>query len=360
MKNSLKYLFSFIFVFTSCFAIAQSNLSFADSIRVNYKIPELAYAVLSSDSVLELNVLGFKQQNKVVKASLNDRFRIGSNTKTITAYIAAVMVKQGKLKWDTKFFDLFPELKESSDTSYHNCTLQDLITFRINLMSWTYTYDDPEKNEIKGNNQQQRYSFIKWVLKQKPDTIKKITYWSNPSYVAAGLMLEKVSAKSYEQLVADLGRELNISFAFGQPNVVGKSQPWGHNAELKPEKPQLNEKLNWLSSAGNINVSLPDYAKFIQMQLQGLLGKSKIFTANEFDYMHYGLEKFSFGWQVFVDNKTNLKYSYHKGNPGTFLSQVYICKETNRAYIFFANVQSEQAEVGMKVLFNKLNAQYSK
>jgi len=92
-------------------AIGQSNIHFADSIRVKYKIPELAYAVVSADSVLELQVMGFQKINTKLKAQLNDKFRIGSNTKTITSYIAELLVKQRKIKMETKFFDLYPELK---------------------------------------------------------------------------------------------------------------------------------------------------------------------------------------------------------------------------------------------------------
>jgi CubicO group peptidase (beta-lactamase class C family) len=341
-------------------ANAQTTRLFADSIRIKYQIPELGYAVISSDSIIELHVLGVQKANTNRKAQVNDKFRIGSNTKTITSYIAALLVKQGKIKWETKFFDLYPELKTKSDPAYYNLTLQDFISFRANLISWTYTNERPAKGEIKGDEQKQRYEFVSWVLQQNPDTVKKTIYWSNPSYVAAGLMIEKASAKNYETLVAELGNALNITFSFGQPNVSKENQPWGHDQNLVPEKPSQNYKLNWLSSAGNITVSLPDYCKFIQLQLQGLKGESKIFSAEEFKYFHFGLPAFSFGWLTYVDEASNLKYSYHKGNPGTFLSEVYICQETNRAFVFFANVQSEAAEKGFDILFNKLTEKGSK
>lgn len=340
-------------------SVGQTNSNFADSIRVKYNIPELAYAVISSDSIIEIKVLGLKKANTKCKAQLHDKFRIGSNTKTVTSYLAALLVKQGKIKYETKFFDLYPELKAKSNPAYYDLTLQDLLTFRAKLISWTYTYSVPTEKEINGNEQEQSYKFMAWVLKQNPDTSKKIMYWSNTAYVAVGLMLEKATGKDYEILVYELGKVLNINFGFGQPNNTDKAQPWGHNADLIAEKPNKNHKLNWLSSAGNINVSLPDYTKFIQMQLQGLLGKSKLFTAEEFNYMHYGLPIFSFGWQVYMDENRHLKYSYHKGNPGTFLSKIYICKGTNRAFIFFANVQSEDAENGLAILFDELRKKYS-
>ncbi len=61
----------------------QSNSSFTDSIRIKYKIPELAYAVVSSDSIFELQSLGVQRVNSNFRANIKDKFRIGSNTKTI-------------------------------------------------------------------------------------------------------------------------------------------------------------------------------------------------------------------------------------------------------------------------------------
>jgi CubicO group peptidase (beta-lactamase class C family) len=338
--------------------LGQSNSWFADSIRIKYKIPELAYAVVSSDSVFELEVLGVQRANSTFKGNINDRFRIGSNTKTITSYISALLLKQGKIAWDTKFFDLYPELKTQTNSAYYDLTLQDLLTFRANLIKWSYGNNTPTQKEIKGNPQQQRYEFITWILQQNPVAEKQMIYWSNPSYVAAGLMLEKATGKPYETLVEELGRELGIQFGFGQPNEKDKNQPWGHDENSKPEEPSSNYKLNWLSSAGNINVSLPDYAKFIQLQLRGLLGKSKIFTAEEFEYLHFGLPEFSFGWKWYVDEKTQLKYSFHEGNPGSFLTKAFICKETDKAFIIVANKQSDEADEGLVLLLEELKRKY--
>ncbi len=348
-------------VFTLFFNIiySQKNSRFVDSIRIKYNIPEVAYAVVSSDSVLEINALGNKRIGSDLRADLSDKFRLGSITKTITSYIAVVLVKEGKINWDTKFFDLYPELKAKSDPKNYNLTLRDFITFRAHIPTWSYGNETPTQKEIKGNDQQQRYEFMAWFFKQnKAISEKQDVYWSNPSYVAAGLMLEKATGKSYESLVKELGQNLNIDFGFGQPNIINENQPWGHDENLKPEKPALNYKLNWLSSAGNINVSLPDYCKFTQMQLQGLLGKSKIFSASEFDLMHNGLPEFSYGWYSEIDPKTNIEYSFHYGNPGTFLTKVYICKAINKAFIIFANVQSEKADKGLMLILDEMKKQY--
>ncbi|MEO6174638.1 MAG: serine hydrolase domain-containing protein [Flavobacterium circumlabens] len=355
MKRIFAFALSLSF-FTTFYG--QKNSSFADSIRIKHKIPELAYAVVSSDSVLEIQALGYQRFNTSYKAKIDDRFRLGSLTKTVTSYIATLLVKEGKIKWDTKFFDLYPELKSKSNPAAYDFTLQDFLTFRANLDTWSYGNETPTQKEIKGNNQQQRYQFIEWFFQQKPIVEKQEIYWSNPSYVAAGLMLEKATGKTYETLVQELGKSLNIAFDFGQPNLKDKNQPWGHDENLKPEKPALNYKLNWLSSAGNVNVSLPDYCKFAQLQLNGLLGKSKRLTAEEFNNMHFGFSEFSFGWESETKEKSTLKYSFHNGNPGTFLTKVYLCPAINKAFVIFANVQSEEADKGLMLLLGQLQKQY--
>ncbi|WP_435352702.1 serine hydrolase domain-containing protein [Emticicia sp. SJ17W-69] len=356
MKKTSAFLLLFICICNISYS--QTMAKFVDSVRKVYHIPELNYAVISSEKAIEIQALGYKKANSNLKAELRDKFRIGSNTKTVTSYIATLLVKEGKIQWNTQFFDLFPELKFKSNPAYYSVTLQDFLTFRANLIKWSYGNETPTKKEIKGNEWQQRYAFVSWILQQNPVVEKNEIYWSNPSYVAAGLMLEKVTGKDYKTLVTELGESLNIKFDFGQPNVKNVKQTWGHDENLEPEKPAENFKLNWLSSAGNINVSLPDYTKFIQLQLQGLLGKSKTLTAKDFEFMHYGFPEFAFGWKWYVDEKSQLKYSFHEGNPGTFLTKVYLCKDRNKAFILFANVQSDEAENGLKIVFEELKKKY--
>jgi len=350
------------FAIVICFGLctpAQSRTitAFADSVRNVYHIPELAFAVISSDSVYEMHVLGYKRALSEIPAEPNDKFRIGSNTKAITGFLAAQLVKEEKISWDTKFFDLFPEMKAESNPAYYDLSLLNLLTFRTRLFRYTYTNKEPTKKQFTGTEEEQRYQFTQWFLQHKPVPGKDSINFSNLGYVAAGLMLEKASGKPYKQMVQELGAQLHIDFNFGQPNNIDTAQPWGHDKDLTPEPPGDNYKLSWLLPAGNINVSLPDYAKFIQLQLQGLQGKSELLSAEEFDFLHFGLAKFAVGW-FWETDEANQVYSYNEGNPGTFLTQVYVYKDLDRAYILFANVQSDEAETGMGVIYDELKKRY--
>lgn len=338
---------------------AQSTAAFADSIRKLYKIPELGYAVVSSKDTLEMKIIGVKKINTSLIAEPDDKFRIGSNTKAITGFIAAQLVQQGKINWDTEFFDLFPELKAKSNRAYHNLTLLNLLTFRAALIPYSYTSSKPAQNQFSGNEEQQRYQFAAWFFQQKPVKNKDSIHFSNLGYIAAAQMLEKVSDKSYKELVTNLGEQLGINFGFGNPNTNDSLQPCGHDKDLNPEPLGDNYKLTWLLPAGNINVSLPDYTKFIQLQLKGLAGQSDLLTKEGFNFLHFGLPVFSVGW-FWQTDENNQTYSYNIGNPGTFLTKVFVFKNLDKAFILFANAQTTDANIGLDILYNELKRKHSR
>ena len=337
-----------LLVFTGI-AHSQSLLHVADSIRQLHHIPELGYAIVSSDSILEMNVLGVKKVGTSMKGELKDKFRLGSNTKTITAFIAVLLAKEGKISLDTKFFDLYPELIATSRPEFRHVTLLELLSFRTQLFPYTYTDSLPLKSQFSGSEEKQRYQFAQWFFAQPPNVARTLYHFSNLDYVAAALMLEKASGKPYKQLVTELGEKLNIHFDFGQPNMIDANEPWGHDASLRPEPPGDPYKLNWLLSAGNITMDLPNFARFIQIHLAGLNGRKSLLDCADFNSLHYGLPGFAIGWFWAKDKKGNV-YSYHEGNPGTFLSRAYLYKKANRAYILFCNVQSDEAEEGLDEL----------
>ena len=339
----------------------QTLKTFADSVRIKYQIPALAYAVVSGDSIFELQILGVQRANSNLQATQNDRFHIGSNTKAITSFIAALLVKQGKIKWETKIIDLFPELKTVSKKAYWNINLQDLLTFRGKLQSYSYGNNEPTQEQIIGDNSNQRYLLAKYFLSHEPmqEDENGLTP-SNADYIMAGLMLEKASGKSYKELVTDFGKTQGIDFNFDYPNVNDSKQTWGHDENLKPLPPFDNYKLNWLLSAGNINVRLIDYLKFIQLQLKGLKGQTHILSFQTFDKLLYGEPIFSFGWFNKIETSTKHHVAYNEGNAGAFISQVQIIKEVDKGYIIFTNSATSKTSEGIEIILDRLQTRYGR
>jgi CubicO group peptidase (beta-lactamase class C family) len=356
-RAPLVALFYLLCMLAAASARAQSLAAAADSIRRHYGIPELAYAVISSDSIVEMQVLGVKRNGSTIPAEPADRFHLGSNTKGITGFIAALLVARKKIAWETKLFDLYPELRRRSNAAYAGVTLRELLTHRARLPGLHIGDVFPVASAFTGDAAHRRLQFGAWILRQKPVSTRNGYFFSNAGYIVAALMLERASGRSWEELVGDLGTELGIDFHFSYPNVNDSLQPWGHDDRGRPVPPRVHEKEELLSAAGNINASVAGYGRFVREQLRGLRGLSPLMTAEEFAFVHYGTPLFAIGWEPGRDNAGHL-ISGHHGSAGTFCSQVCILPHADRAYVILTNSAPERTFDGIEALYAIMKSRY--
>ena len=350
-----------IFIFITTISFGQMTVQFADSIRNAYNIPEISYAVVDSKSTLEIAALGRHSIDLQDTATLNDRFHIGSNTKAMTAFIVAKYVEKGKLKWTTKFFDIFPDWKENSKVEYYNITLQDLLSHRARIQPFQGD-NDPTIPDFKGTKQEKRKAFGKFVLLLNPveiDTVHKFNY-SNADYTLATLMLEKVAQKSWEQLVEKVfNKDLKLNVKLSWPENQKIKDTWGHsfeNDKLIPVPSNTDYHLDFTEPAGDINIKLKNYAKFIQLNLQGLKGNNNYLTAKTYQFIHKGIDNYSLGWYNIYENSKEL--STHSGTAGTYYSLVHIDRIKKKAFIIFTNSFNQDTQQGVRLLMRKLKENY--
>lgn len=344
---------------TVCFG--QQTAKFADSIRITYNIPEISYAVIDSKTILEISALGKHSTELPDTATINDRFHIGSNTKAMTAFIIAKYVEKGKLKWTTKFFEIFPEWKDSSKSEYYNITLQDLLSHRARIQPFQGE-NDPIIPKFNGTKQEKRKQFGEFVLTLEPteiDTVQKFTY-SNADYTLATLMLEKVTKKSWEQLVEKVfNQDLKLNVKISWPENQKTKDTWGHsfeNEKLTPIPSNTDYHLDYTEPAGDINIELKDYVKFIQLNLQGLKGQNNYLTAKTYQFIHKGIDNYSLGWYNIYENGKEL--STHSGTAGTYYTLVHIDRINGKAYIIFTNSFNQDTQQGARLLMRKLKENY--
>ncbi len=328
---------------------AQPLAAVADSIRTHYRIPEIGYAVVSSDSIIAIGTIGVKRHGTAIAAEAGDRFHLGSNTKGITGFIAALLVKQGAVRWDTKLFDLCPELKRRSNRAYRGVTLVDLLTHRAGIPRMFIGDNFPPPALFHGSARERRTQFCSLLLSRKPAAPHGTPSFSNGGFIVAAVMLERAAGRPWEQLVADLGGRLGISPGFFYPNNGDTLQPWGHTSDLVPVPPADHYREGLLSAAGNINMSVADYARFVQEHLRGLLGRSRLLTQPEFEFIHYGRERYAVGWEWYRE-ANGRPISHHTGSAGTFCSQAYIVPASDRAYILFTNSAPDTGLDAMEAL----------
>ncbi len=349
----------FLTITTACFG--QKSIQFADSIRKVYNIPEINYAVIDSKTTFEIVAKGKHSSELSDTATLNDRFHIGSNTKAMTAFVIAKYVEKGKLKWETNFFELFPEWTKISKLDYLNITLQDLLSHKAGIQPFQGE-NDPEIPEFKGSKQDKRKQFGQFVLTLEPVTLDNTNpfIYSNAGYTLATMMLERVTGKSWEQLIEKVfNKDLKLNVKLSWPENQKEKDTWGHsfeNNKLTPIPSTVDYHLDYTEPAGDININLIDYIKFIQLNLDGLSGKNNYLKAKTYEFIHKGIENYSLGWYNIYKNNNEL--STHSGTAGTYYSLVHIDRINKKAYIIFTNSFNDDTQQGVRLLMRKLKENY--
>jgi D-alanyl-D-alanine carboxypeptidase len=317
-----------------------------DEARNRYKIPAIAVTIMNSEDIYLKEVQGVRVVDQSTHATLDDFFHLGSCSKSVLALIAAKMVEQKAITWQTRFFDLFPELSANADEAYSSITLEDLLLCEAGIKPFTHA--EVEQFPIFDSSiRDKRLEFIKYLVRQRPLLDKengRFPYlYSNASYLMASAMLEKVSGLTYEELVKEtLNQNLSISTHIGWPNSLSYDQPWGHsisNGTIEAFSPEHEYKIPYLiTPAGDLSMTPKDYAKYTQLHLQGLRGHSNYISSESYRHIHFIHEGFSLG--VVNGSWNGIKYSGFDGSAGTFYCRSIIIPESDFAFTIMINAGS--------------------
>jgi len=314
--------------------------------REKYKVPAIAVTLMNSETVCRQEIQGVRVVDKPTQVTLDDYFHIGSCSKSVLAVIAAKLMEQKKITWQTRFFDVLPGLKANANDAYSDITLEDLFLCEAGIKA--YTNAEAEPFPVYGPSvSDTRLEFIRYLVGQPPSTEKKNGrfqhLYSNPSYTMASAMLERVSGRTYEDLIRNmLTDDLGMSVYIGWPNSISSDQPWGHmiaKGKVEPFPPDHEYKLPYLiTAAGDLSMSPKDYANYTQMHLRGLRGRDNYISSEAYHYIHFNHEGFSLG----IANGTlgSKRYSVFDGSAGTFFCRSFIIPESDFAITIMMNASS--------------------
>jgi len=341
-----------------------------ETIRVKHNFPALAAAVVVDGKIVVTNAVGFRKKGGLEPVTVDDKFHLGSVTKSMTATVAAMLVEQGKLSWATTIGEAFPEIKSEIHPDYLGVTLEQLLSHRsgapgtapADLWSKAWT--------AKGTAAEQRLAFVKGLLALKPEAKPGTKFiYSNQGYTIAGVMLEKATGKTWEDLLRSMLFEpLGMTTAgFGAPASIGKvDQPWGHakkmfsDREPVPPGPGADNPLA-ISPAGAVHCSLGDLAKYAVFHMAGERGDSALLTTESFKKLHTAVadnDGYALGWMVLNRPWANGRALMHNGSNTMFYVVVWMAPEKNCAVIVASNVGVDEAFKGCDEAAGKLINQY--
>src|SRR5437762_13597186 len=242
----------------------------------------MAAAVLRGERIIAQGAAGVRKRGTAERITLDDRFHLGSCTKAMTATLVATLVEEGKLNWTTTLGELFADTVKPMHPAGEKVTLRQVLAHRAGLrfepdgLAQVFSELVRPLRARLGTLPQQRLEIARQALSRPPGIAPDTKYWySNVGYILAGVVLEHLTGRSWEELMRErLFQPLGISTGgFGPPGTADKTeQAWGHSSvlgkPLDPRSPAAELPL-FYGPAGLAHMMVADWAKFIALHLRG-------------------------------------------------------------------------------------------
>lgn len=334
---------------------------FLEKIRNYYKLPAIAAAVVSSDSIIYIEALGINNMIDSVEVDLSSKFNLGSCGKSFTSLLIAKYVENGLIHWDNKIIDYMSVNEKSIFNDYKEITIKDLLSHSSGFPQYSSDEDFFNISEnipgLSGSIINKRKQFTIWNCQNTEPTRKGEFSYSNGGYVAVASMLESISDKSWEELLnEEIIQPLGLSSAIiGFAQDYDRNQPWRHyhrnnndfGVPLHSSDRSIPDLFN---PAGNISMSIGDFAKYAQFQLKCLFEEDKTFINPELvKNLHEPIvsisqnESYGLGWGVNIMDGG--KVSAHSGGDGSTYAIIAIDHTSKKAWVILTNIGDSQAEL---------------
>ena len=330
-------------------------------IRDKHDLPALDGAIVEGGTLVAIGADGVRRRGSEEKVTVEDRFHLGSCTKSMTATMIATLVEEGKLSWRTTVGEVFPDLGDGMRPAWKSVTLEQLLTHRSGAPAdlkegglWARLW------KREGTPTEQRMRLLEGVLAREPEAAPGAKFvYSNAGYAIAGAMAEKVAGKAWEDLMRErVFAPLGMSSAgFGAPGTAGKlDQPLGHTAQGEPvELGPGDDNPPAIGPAGTAHMTLADWARYVSLHLEGdrralRSGDSKdaqLLSAETFAKLHSPPEiadsTYAMGWGIAERGWADGRVLTHAGSNTMWFCVVWMVPRKDFAVLVAANQGGEAA-----------------
>ncbi len=332
------------------------------------EVPAFAVAVVRGGVLVDQAAVGVRAMGGAEKVTVNDRFHIGSVTKSMTATMIGRLVESGDLKWDLTLGEALDDVDMRPE--YRDVTLEQLLQHRGGIQGYQ-ELEEGAFDEIAaggGSSVELRARFVASVLQEPPVNVPGTEMaYSNAGYAIAGHLAERATGLSWEELLRrNVFRPLRLKTAtFGWPATeAGPDQPRGHfsgHGEMREMRLDEYDLGPYLAAAGDINCTAADLARYAGAHLAGLRGEKGPLSVATVRRLHTapeagpGAERYAAGWGI-ETTRSGGEVHWHNGSAGTFNALVRIFPEEDLVVVVLANTGFELADLPSEQIIRAVRA----
>lgn len=324
-----------------------------EQIRDQEGLPSLAAALIVDGTLVESGATGLRAIGRPEEVTVNDRWHLGSLTKAMTSTMAAVLVEEGVVSWETTVIETFPELSGQIKDFYETLRLDELLYHTSGLPldinrapSLAGFRNSPDPVTV------QRLQFATELMSLPPEVPRGTHLYTNAGYVVAGAMLERITGQSWEELMTNrLFEPLGMTeTGFGPPGTAGGAEhPWGHQRVngvwegLAPGPGADNPAA--LGPAGTVHSTMRDYTRYVVAHLEGARGADGFLPASTFEKLQTPAPSttYALGWGVGSRDWAQGRVLQHAGSNTVWYAVVWLAPERNVGLLAFTNAGGDRA-----------------
>jgi CubicO group peptidase (beta-lactamase class C family) len=332
-----------------------------------FQVPGVAVGIVKDGKLIFAKGYGVREIGKSGRIDPETLFQIGSNTKAFTAAALAILVDEGKLRWDDKVIDHLPQFRLYDPYVTREFTIRDLLTHRSglglgagDLMFFPAT--DMSRDEI-----------IHGLRYLKPASSFRSTFaYDNLLYMVAGQIIPVVTGKSWEDFVTGriFGPLQMAPCAASYGRIADRSNLAAPHVVINGEiKPVAAQNMDAIGPAGTINCSIRGISQWLMTQLAA--GKAPsgqpLFSADRSREMWtvttpvavnpvlsamYGTHFSGYGLGWFLSDTHGYERVNHTGGVLGTVTWVSMIPELNLGVLVFTNQQNDGAieSIGGQIL----------
>ncbi len=255
--------------------------------------------IVKDGNVLYTRAIGYSQIGEAEKKPVTtaSRFRIGSITKMFTAALVLQLVEEKKLKLADTLDKFFPQIANAD-----KITIGQILAHRSGIHD---SLIDRNLRPVSRTEPVTKEQLLALIAKGKPDFEPDAKHlYSNSGYVILGLIVEKVTGKTYEEslrkrITSKIGLK-DTYIATGNIDV-SKNEALTYMNLGGEWKPVEETHPSNLFSAGAIVSTPNDLAKFIRalFELKVIRAESLTLMKTMRDGDGIGMEPFNFAGKTF-------------------------------------------------------------
>jgi CubicO group peptidase (beta-lactamase class C family) len=350
-----------------------------------YELPAVAAAIVKGGKVVAVGAVGTRKAGAKIPVTVNDRFHLGSDTKAMTALLAAMFVEEGKIRWNSTVSEVFPEFSTKIDPGLRRVTLEQLLSHTSGIPSDNTVFGDLLAKSMlqDGNLDELRYWLVQqWIvqpLESEPGT--KFAY-ANMNYVIVGAIIERVAGKTWDELItervfAPLGLR---SAGLGSQATLGKiDAPLGHVVIDGRTKPFLagpnGDNPPIIGPAGIAHMSVLDFARWAGWNAgEGKRGP-KLVQPETLKKLHTPVismpdkkdaapgtpprGKYALGWGQLPVEWAPEPLIYHGGSNEKNLAHIWLEPKRDFAMVLVTNIGGSKANEALNALAPELYARFA-